>query len=95
MSVFLPDGWWFLPCDHGLGFEISLYENSVNQTINQSINQSEAELISLLYNMLISAITKVGRGVEGPGSFTPRRVIPFTSARIRIYVWSSHIAENV
>ena len=54
LSVFLPDGWCFLPCDHGLDFETSLLcENS----INQSINQSEAKLISL-YNRLISATTK-------------------------------------
>ena len=33
---FLPDGVFFsLPCDHGLDFDISLRENSINQSINQ------------------------------------------------------------
>ena len=24
---------FFLPCDHGLGFDVSLWENSINQSI--------------------------------------------------------------
>ena len=46
--VFLPAG-VFLPCDHGLNFDISLlFENPITQSINQFNNQSKAFPVGLL-----------------------------------------------
>ena len=47
-----PDG-GFLPCDHGLGFEISLCENSINQLIKV---QLKAELRDNKSSVIISKI---------------------------------------
>ena len=53
----------FLPCDHGLDFEIGLCENSINQSINHeiSVRQYDNRKTIRLGRPQTQSVTSVGK----------------------------------